>query len=369
MREPTFLEIKALTKELHDCIGMRVDQFYELSENRFRIKTGLHGAKVNIHIELPHYIAETSNPEVREDATGFALAVRKRISNAEVLNVEMYNNDRIVRIGLGKGGESFSIIFEMFGRGNMVITDHEQKILLAYRPHEFSDRSVMPGERYEQPKSEAPDLSDVDAVRQYIDALIESEKGRIGKALRQTGIGGLYLEESMARARIDPSAKVSEMTKSRESIEALENAIVEIIAECESGKNGYLYLSNGIPADYSIVGISKYSGMEAKKYARLSEAIEAYYTAVKSGAATEHDKNVDSVRASIEKQKGLVNETIKEEEQCRSAAEAIAANATAIAEAIRAAAHKGASEADVEQASHVKVKKIDRKERTITVEV
>lgn len=369
MREPTFLELKELAKELQGCIGMRVDQFYELSENRFRIKAGLRGAKINIQIELPHYIAETGSPEVREDATGFAIAVRKRIDNAEILKIEMYNNDRIVRIVLGRGGEALSMILEMFGRGNIAITDHVGKILLAYRPHAFSDRSVKPGETYEQPKSDAPDLSNADTLMKYVGALIESGKGRIGKALRQTGIGGLYLEEAMARARIDPSAKVSDMAKSTESADALKNAIVGMVGECGSGKGGYVYLSNGMPADYSMVRISKYAGMETKEYARLSEAMEEYYRAVKSGAATEHDKNVESLRASIEKQRELINETIKEEERCRNAANAITANAAAVREAIKAAADKGASEADIERASHVKVKRIDRKERTITVEI
>lgn len=369
MREPTFLELKELTKGLQGCIGMRVDQFYELSENRFRIKVGLRGAKINIHVELPHYIADTESPEVREDATGFAIAVRKRIDNAEIIEIGMYNNDRIVRIGLGKGDETFNIIFEMFGRGNMVITDHEQKILLAYRPHEFSDRSVKPGETYEQPKSDAPDLSDANALMQYIDALIESGKGRIGKSLRQTGIGGLYLEEAMARARIDSSAKVLDIAKSADVLAALKDAIEGIIDECGSKKGGYVYMSNGMPADYSIVRISKYSGMETKEYAKLSEAVEEYYMAVKSGTATEHDKNVESVKASIAKQKELVNETIQEEERCRNAANAITANAVAINEAIKAAADKGAAEADVERSSRIKVKKIDRKERTIAVEI
>ncbi len=369
MREPTFLELKELVKSLSGCVGMRVDQFYELSENRFRIKTGLRGSKSNIHVELPHYIAETKSPEVREDATGFALAVRKRISNAEILGLEMLNNDRIVRMNLGKADERFSIIFEMFGRGNMVITDINSRILLAYRPHEFSDRSVRPGELYEEPKSDAPDLSNAESLKTYVDALIGAGKGRIGKELRQTGIGGLYLEEAMARAKMDPSAKVTDIAKSRESANMLKDALVKMVMELETGGRGYLYLSNSMPVDYSMVCISKYAGMEKKEYAKLSEAIEEYYTSVKTGAATEHDRNVEAVRASIAKQQELIKETIAEEQRCRESANAITANAAAITIAIKAATDKSAVESDIEKASHIKIKKIDRKERTITVEI
>lgn len=153
MRDISTPEIAVLVGELQQFAGFYIESFYELGEGRFRLKLNKKGeGQANLAVVLSHTINKTQYIEQAGEPTNFAIAVRRRIENTQIGGIEQLNNDRIVAINCHKGGSGFRIIFEMFGRGNLVITDESMNILLAYRNHEFVDRKIKPGEVYKTPK-------------------------------------------------------------------------------------------------------------------------------------------------------------------------------------------------------------------------
>ncbi len=153
MRVITTPEIALLAKELKEFVGFYIDRFYEVAEDRFRIKLSRRGAQTeNLQIILSHAVNKTSYVERQEHASNFALAVRKRIEGFMIGDVSQYNGDRILLVRLKKGENEANMIIEMFGKGNMILADAGMVIQLAYKVHDFKDRKIRPGERYIPPK-------------------------------------------------------------------------------------------------------------------------------------------------------------------------------------------------------------------------
>ena len=143
--ELSTLELRILSRELNAVKGYYIDQFYQLGDKRFRMKLSSKEDKANLNIEIPNYIAISSMGEIAEEATGFAMAVRKRISGSKISSIGLLSRDRILSIGVERKEWKGVMIIEMFGRGNLIITDEKMEILLALQTHEFSDREVRNG--------------------------------------------------------------------------------------------------------------------------------------------------------------------------------------------------------------------------------
>ncbi len=153
MRSISNEELAVLAKELSSFEGTYIEKFYELGPSRFRIRLKSKGRDANIYCSLSHTINQTSTTEKAEAPTVFALAVRKGICGSKVISIRQLAGDRIIVFGLEKGGEQLSMVFEMFGKGNLVITGKGMLIAAAYRSYESNGRNVRRGFRYEPPTS------------------------------------------------------------------------------------------------------------------------------------------------------------------------------------------------------------------------
>ncbi len=161
MKVITTAELSVLAKELQDLIGFYIDRFYEVSEGRFRIKLSKSKVQCNLQIILSHTINKTSYIEKQDQPTGFAMAARKRIEGFQIRDIKQLNNDRIMLFVLKKGETELNLVAEMFGRGNLVITDNAMKILLAYRQQEMKDRVIKRNMEYVTPKQSGSYRADI----------------------------------------------------------------------------------------------------------------------------------------------------------------------------------------------------------------
>lgn len=151
MRGLHSFELAALAKELKSIEGFRISRFYETAEARFLMKLRKGDERTALQCILPYFINRTEYVPQGMEPTAFAAAARKRIEGALIESIEQLDGDRIVVIKLRKGEEDYHIVIELFGRGNLIVTDTAMKILLVYSAHNFKDRSVSPGTTYKPP--------------------------------------------------------------------------------------------------------------------------------------------------------------------------------------------------------------------------
>ena len=58
------------------------------------------------------------------------MKLRKHINNKRLESVAQLGVDRVVDLTFGAGDAAYHLILELYDRGNMVLTDHEYKILV-----------------------------------------------------------------------------------------------------------------------------------------------------------------------------------------------------------------------------------------------
>ncbi len=362
--ELSTLELRILARELNAVKGYYIDQFYQLGSARFRMKLSSKEGKINLNIDIPDYIALSNVGELSEEATGFAMAVRKRIAGARISDISLLNNDRILKIGVERKEFKGSLILEMFGRGNLIITDENMETQLALQTHEFADREIRKGEKYNPPKGEGADITDDSAVAKVFESVKEATgtDRLISYLSRRLGVGSMYLEDAIRRQGKDPKVKIKDVDQ--KTLEAIRERISAI---AKSDGKAILYLKDGKPEDVALADIEKYAGLE-KKEMPLNDAIKELYSSPQAEVA-EKSEEVERLEANIRKQEEAIIRMRQEEKECREKGDFISANIAAVSELIKTAATKKVSEEELNAlAKGFKVKRIDRAKKVIIVE-
>jgi len=304
MRELYTLELARLVKELGALEGSYIDQFYEIERGRFRIKIGRREEKLNLQCMIPYTINRTERIEVREDATNFSLAVRKRIGGARIKGVSLLNNDRIIMFTLEKAGSEMNLIFEMFGKGNTVITDPSMKILLAYQVHEFKDRAIKPGMEYKTPANQSVDITDAEAVSKARKELASESSEIILGLNKKFGVGKMYVEESVRRAGIDTKAKTDSID--HKALDKMLENLKDVVQECTKSPKFIAYEHEGKVANIALCSIDKYESFEKREFKTMEECLD--YASSSSFTKEEGpSEDEEKTLASIEKQKKILD--------------------------------------------------------------
>lgn len=368
MRQLYNLELIALVRELQDLRDFHIDKFYEGGENVFRFGLSRGGEKADVRCVLPYSMGRTEYIAHADEPTNFATAVRKRISNFMISAVEQYNNDRIILIRLKKGEENANIILEMFGRGNMIITDSSMKITLAYKPHTFKDRDVRPGAQYLPPKGSNIDITDAKAVAEEINRMGSSEGDAILQSIARIGIGTLYAEEALARVGIDPSARIGSLDKGM--LDKAAKSVSSIISACINSKGARIYKKGEGAIDFAVCDIARYSHLERVEYDSIQKTLDQAYL-MSLQHVPGNSEEVEGLKRSMEKQRALVKGLDDEIAENRNAADAIMRNMqiiNGIIDEMKKNRHMTKEELQ-KLAKEIKILDVNLKSKTVTIEL
>ncbi len=307
MREISTLELSVLSRELASLNGYHIDKFYELGNGSFRFRLSRQGTQLNLQCLLGRTVGATRYVEAAEQPTPFALAVRKRISGAVIGSVEQYNDDRLLLIRLEKADASMNIVLEMFGKGNMVIAEQDMRIMLAYRVHDFKDRSVRPGATYVPPHNAPITMAGTSGAQARLAELAKAADQNVSIMSflnRNVNIGAQYAENALLHLRIDPKARLSQ---SLGSLPDIAKALADEVAE-SAAPSYCMYLDGGNAVDYSVVPLVKYSTLEKRTFASMQELLDEFYYSVMPKETIEENALAKELAASIEKQKHAIAE-------------------------------------------------------------
>jgi predicted ribosome quality control (RQC) complex YloA/Tae2 family protein len=372
MREPSTLDLAAIAAELKFLKSFYIEKFYELPGQQFRLKLNKSGeGQFNLMIIPGRLLSIASIITQQDQPTNFSQAVRKRIANSRIYDISLFNDDRILCINIEKGEQHQYIIIEMFGKGNLIIADSDMVITLAYMRHEFSDRKIFNGEKYIAPKNKRITISNI-AEKNLVEEAVREASCIKGKNVMQAlstaiNIGSLYLEDAVIRAGIEPSSKLEEM--SEEQVKAIAESISSY-SKFITAPEPRLYLENGVPVDYAICEIKKYSNMETKPFKLTYEALEKYYLSQPSQEAPVESSRVKELESSIKKQKEIIEQTAKEIEEFKNKGKLIYENMQLVNSIINTAKSlKRFGKEDIEKAFGISVREVNLKDKTITLDL
>ncbi|WP_440953386.1 ribosome rescue protein RqcH [Methanococcoides sp. FTZ1] len=215
-QEMTSADVAALVSELGNVdvegslIDAKIGKIYQPVPGEIRIHLFIFGkGRDNLVIEagkrahMTQYVRPS--PKIPH---AFPMLLRKHIMGGRITSVEQYDFDRIIEIGVIRGGIETILVCELFARGNIVLLDSDRRIILPMNPVTFRGRRVRSGEIYEYPEAQ---LSPLDVEEDAMAEVFASSTSDIVRTIAtRYNLGGVLAEEVCLRAGIDKSKAAKE---------------------------------------------------------------------------------------------------------------------------------------------------------------
>jgi predicted ribosome quality control (RQC) complex YloA/Tae2 family protein len=234
-------DVAAVVAELSagpkSIIDAKIGKIYQPTAEEIRINLYVfHQGRDNLVIEAGRRIHLSkhfrASPELPQ---AFPMLLRKYLMGGRIVSVEQHDFDRIVKIGIERGGIRSTLIAELFARGNVLIVDSENKIILPMNPVTLKDRRLRSGQIYELPEAQ---LSPIDAkVSDLMQAFSRSTADIVRTIATRFNLGGVLAEEVCARAGIEKSKSAKEASeedaaKLRDAMQDLFSPLFRARAAC-----------------------------------------------------------------------------------------------------------------------------------------
>jgi predicted ribosome quality control (RQC) complex YloA/Tae2 family protein len=278
-KEITSLEIAVVISELSKLIvGSWVTNIYQTDFKTLIMK--LHQTDrppLNLLIEVGSRLHLT-NLVLEKPArpSAFCMTLRKHLRNGRIKSIEQHQFERIVIMRIKAKKEEFQLVFELFGDGNAILVDSQNKILQALSYRKMRDRNILRNETFQYPPASGRnpnrmERKDLDAIRNY-------GQLEIVKALaRSLGLGGFYAEEVLTRAHINKNALSSSL--SLVELDTIFNTVKELTSKinAEQIKPAIIINEKNEWIDVVPFPLEKYSNFQAESCQSFNEALDKYY--------------------------------------------------------------------------------------------
>ena len=142
-------DVAAIVSELKKVIvGARIRNIYQVGDV-FLVKLRGMGETLQLLVEPGRRIHLTWYERAKPRFPSvFCMTLRKHLRHGKVLSVWQYDFDRVVVLEVGVAENKVSLVFELFGEGNIVLVDREGKIVVAKNYASMRDRDVLPKKQY-----------------------------------------------------------------------------------------------------------------------------------------------------------------------------------------------------------------------------
>ncbi|MCX8170727.1 MAG: ribosome rescue protein RqcH [Candidatus Bathyarchaeota archaeon] len=308
-------DIAAVAAELNEAIrGSRITKIYQINTKILLLNLrNPKGENLQLLIEVGKRTHLTSyNFEKPKKPPAFCMALRKYLENGVVREITQYDFERIIEFIIERGGQSYRFIIEMFDDGNVILVDHENRILHALAYRRMRDRNVLRGEVFRYPPQRGINLKDVSL--DYLGKVRDFGQLEVVKGLtRLLGIGGFYAEELLLASGVDKSKACSLL--SEEELNAIFRSVKDLMLRIERGNyEPCIFISGeGVWVDVAPFPLRKYSDLHIQRVETFNKALDEYYAkfSVESKAKQVEDaakREIASLEKILESQKRSLEE-------------------------------------------------------------
>eukprot|EP00291_Cryptomonas_curvata_P029551 CAMPEP_0172206696 /NCGR_PEP_ID=MMETSP1050-20130122/33373_1 /TAXON_ID=233186 /ORGANISM="Cryptomonas curvata, Strain CCAP979/52" /LENGTH=363 /DNA_ID=CAMNT_0012885831 /DNA_START=110 /DNA_END=1198 /DNA_ORIENTATION=+ len=302
----TVLDVRACVAGLRNqLLGARVANVYDLDPKTYLIKTAKGGEKVLLLLESGVRFHSTSfNRDKSNTPSGFTLKLRKHIRTKKVEEVRQLGVDRLVAFTFGAGDEAYHLVLELFAGGNIILLDHECKIISLLRTHtdEQSGAKTAVHETYPMNGQRENRKISMELLCSVLVKSVPHEKALLKDILTKDLDYGLALvEHAMLGAGIDMkrklvdfncSASSEDMQKLFLSLEEVDELISNLGAEGRAVPGYIVRRDNKEDSpydDFAPVLLRQFQTKSIVQFDCLDKAMDAYFT-VAEGQRIEQQK-------------------------------------------------------------------------------
>src|SRR3989442_87380 len=190
-------DLRTLVAEWQELIGGHVDKAYQKGDEVILGVNAPARGKVELFYQAGRWLCLHEVDNTPESAPPFAQTLRRLLDNARIQGIEQHGFDRIAVFHLERGGEPIDLVFEVFGKGNIVVAKKDTIAAVLF-PQTFKDRAVQIAEPYRFPQA---GLDPLELDRGAFANALRTAKGQVVRVLASVlNLGGTYAEEVCLRA-------------------------------------------------------------------------------------------------------------------------------------------------------------------------
>ena len=350
-------DLRALVAEWQDLVGGHVDKAYQRGDEVIlRINAPVRG-KAELFYKAGRWLCVHEVETKPETPPPFAQTLRRLLDNARVRGIEQRGFDRIAVFHLERSGESNDLVFEVFGKGNLVVVKGATIAAVLF-PQTFKDRSVQLGEPYRFPEA---GLDPLELDRGGFANALRGAKGQVVRVLASVlNLGGTYAEEICLRAHVDKTTKVKDLAEAQ--VDGLYTALNNVAVAVDQERRPGVVFQDGRAIDATPIELLRYRDLERREFPTLNEALSHYLTVAEPEMAT-----VEDVPAKFERRIAQQRESLDalREDAVRLEAQAVFLYGHyAVFDELLKAIREGRTPPE-----HAQIKSIDRKAHTVTLAI
>ena len=240
----------------------------------------------------------------------FPMLLRKRVKGAHVESIKQPNFDRVVEIKVKKD-KYYTIIVELFDKGNIILLDDENNIILPLKRKRLSNRDISSKIEYAFPEERG--INPMTITESEFKEVFSDSESDVVRTLARNGLGSLYAEEVIKRANeiteLDKNTHNEELTEKQ--IEGLYLGFKDLFDNLTEGKIKPQIVKNESKEDVVALDLINYENFEKTYFESFNEACDEFYskkvnTSIKNTKESAWNKKVNK----FEKRLRLQQETL-----------------------------------------------------------
>ncbi|MFW9900227.1 MAG: ribosome rescue protein RqcH, partial [Candidatus Thorarchaeota archaeon] len=203
VKEFSNFDVFAIVKELDSVlINSTILNIYEIEDLLIiKIKKNLEKKNLIIKKDSRINLTEYDYP-IPNYPTQYISSLRKLLKNRRILKISQHQFDRVIIIELSnKGDKPWKFVIELFNKGNFLLLDEENYIIVAKKYRKFRDRDILAQKEYFFPKSQGKNFLTINK-EEFIDLFRNSDAEIVRDLSRNIHIAGLYSEEICYRGNV-----------------------------------------------------------------------------------------------------------------------------------------------------------------------
>lgn len=290
--ELTSFDVRAITYELTNALGnARVENIYQTGHKELLLK--LHSPnqpkrqllmEAGKRVHLTDYVVEKPpSPSV------FCAVLRKHLNGGMLENIEQHEFERVIAFNIRVRQELAQVIVELFGEGNIILANQENRIVTAMTFKKMRDRNVLRNELFKN--APASGENPLLATRPQLERIASLGKVEVVRALvKLFSIGGLYAEELLLRANVDKNLPCQAITQ--EQIDAIFHQLQSLLEPLRTGRFDpeIVIDDEGKWIDVTPTRLKMYEHFKAEPYDSFNKALDDYYTRMSRTAGISEDQ-------------------------------------------------------------------------------
>ena len=273
------VDIYTISDELDNLLsGARVDKSFQPTKDIVVVRFHVPGTgRVDLVMQCGSRIHTSQYPlENPTTPPSFPMLLRKRIKGAHVVSVKQHNFDRVVEIKVKKD-KYYTLIVELFDKGNIILLDEDNNIILPLKRKQWSDRDISSKKEYKFPEERG--INPISVSAEDFKTLFESDSDVV-RTLAINGLGSLYAEEIIERA--NEITEIQKNTPNNElndnQIEALYQSLTNLFDTLKNNSIKPQIVKNESKEDVVPLDLIKYEDFEKTNYETFNEACDEFYS-------------------------------------------------------------------------------------------